>query len=533
MRTAFAPATAAVAATLLLAACTAQAGADPGADDGKPVAGGTLTYVVGTDVLCVDPQQAGNGDELTAARGLVDSLTDQDPKTGKIIPWLAESWKVSPDATSYTFRLRSGVTFSDGSALDAEAVKDNFDGFRKLGARAVQAGTYLTGYKAAEVVDKHTVRIEFSRPNVKFLQATTTVSLGVVAPSSLGRAAGERCSRGVIGSGPFTLARFVRNQQVEEPARKGYAWGSALAGGKVAPHLKKLVIKVVPEEGVRSGGLQSGEFDATGAVSPQDEETLRTTGFGLSTRPSPGLVYSLNVNASRPATRDVAVRRALQRAVDRKEVVDTVLSSGYRPATSVLASTTPSYTDLTKRLTTDPAAARKLLDGAGWKPGSDGIRSKNGTRLRLVTVWYGGAGIVQSSLELIQQQFKAVGVELSLKPVPIAKALATFKAGDYDLIVGSSATADPDILRNYYTAEGLNAVRLTAGPLLTALHAQAAESDPAARDRQVATAQRLIVDDAYGLPLYESSAVIGLSPKVHGVSFDSLSRPRFSGAWLS
>ncbi|MGW2656942.1 ABC transporter substrate-binding protein [Streptomyces sp. NPDC001478] len=533
MRTAFAPATAAaVAATLLLAGCSADPDTAPAAGSGTPVAGGTLTYVVGTDVLCVDPQQAGNGDELTAARGLVDSLTDQDPKTGKILPWLATSWEVSPDATRYTFRLRPGVTFSDGTPLDAAAVKANFDGFRALGARAVQAGTYLTGYRSATVVDAHTVRIEFSAPNVKFLQATSTVSLGVVAPASLRRSPGERCTRGVVGSGPFTLTRFTRNQQVRERAREGYAWGSARSGGKAAPYLSGLVIRIVPEEGVRAGGLRSGEFDATGAVSPQDERTLKSSGFGLSTRPSPGLVYGLNVNASRTATRDAAVRRALQKALDRKEIVDTVLSSGYRPASSVLASTTPAYTDLSARLATDPAGARKLLDGAGWKPGPDGIRTRDGERLNLVTVWFGGPGTVQTALELVQQQFKAVGVGLTLKPVPIAKALATFKAGDYDLILGNASTADPDILRNYYTAEGLDAVRLRPGPLLTALHAQAAEADPAARARLVATAQKLIVDEGYGLPLYESSTVLGLSPKVHGVTFDALSRPRFSGAWL-
>src|SRR3954451_17784871 len=135
-------AAAALAAALLLTACgggggdTATGGA---ADPGAPQPGGTLRFAVGSDAGCVDPQQVGSNDTIYSVRQLVDSLTDQDPATGKIVPWLARSWKVSPDARSFTFHLRPGVTFSDGTPLTAEVVKANFDAIPKLGALGILA----------------------------------------------------------------------------------------------------------------------------------------------------------------------------------------------------------------------------------------------------------------------------------------------------------------------------------------------------------------------------------------------------------
>ncbi|MFF4344333.1 ABC transporter substrate-binding protein [Kitasatospora sp. NPDC001540] len=520
---------------LALAACGSPgAGGGGGAGAaGTPRSGGTLTYAVGTDVLCADPQQAGNGDELAAARGLVDSLTAHDPDSGKQVPWLASSWEVGEGARSFTFHLRTGVTFSDGTPLDAQVVKGNFDNVAKLGAHAVQATSYLAGYRSTTVVDPQTVRIDFDQPNAKFLEGTSSPSLGLVAAATLAKSAADRCSEGVIGSGPFTLERFTRNQQVVETPRKDYAWAAANAAHQGPAYLSSLVFKVVPQDGVRSGGLRSGQFDAIGAVGPQDRQPLRAAGYQLLTRAVPGLVYSLNVNVARPATADPAVRTALRLALDRQQIVDTVLGDGSKAATSVLASTTPGYTDLGPKLAADPAGAARLLDGAGWTKGPDGIRAKDGARLTLVAVWFGGAGPVQTSLELAQQQLKAVGVELTLRPIAIAQAIATFKAGDYDLIDGQGSNADPDILRTYYNPQGLNVVRLPAGPLQDLLNSQATEADPAVRAQQVGKAQQQLVDDGYAIPLYEATGVVGLAPRVHGVSFDAASRPQFHDAWLS
>ncbi|WP_258534946.1 ABC transporter substrate-binding protein [Streptomyces sp. PT12] len=162
-------------------AATGCGASESGTGDGAPEAGGELTFALASDPGCVDPQQQGNNDAIYPARQLVGSLTDEDPETGEIVPGLAESWEVSEDARSFTFHLRGDATFSDGTPVDAEAVRANFDGIVELGARAALGSGYLAGYEGTAVDDTHTATVTFAEPNAQFLRATTTFSLGLLA----------------------------------------------------------------------------------------------------------------------------------------------------------------------------------------------------------------------------------------------------------------------------------------------------------------------------------------------------------------
>lgn len=130
---------------------------------------------------CVDPQQVSSNDNINIAKQTVASLTAQNPETGEIEPWLAQEWTVSEDATEFTFTLRDGATFSDGTPIDAEAVKLNFEGIVELGSVAPLGGSYLTGLDSITVVDPSTVTIKFSQPSAQFLQATSTHALGLIS----------------------------------------------------------------------------------------------------------------------------------------------------------------------------------------------------------------------------------------------------------------------------------------------------------------------------------------------------------------
>ncbi|KDA42732.1 ABC transporter substrate-binding protein [Frankia sp. BMG5.23] len=146
--------------TVTLAACGNGGGST--ASGGTPVPGGRLKIAFWSDLQnCVDPNQVYWIETRSLDRNIADSLTDQDPSTGKIVPWLANSWTVSPDASEYTFSLRKGVTFSDGTTLDAAAVKTAFDGLHALGAKSTLGLSYLANYKATTVVDPTTVKVAF------------------------------------------------------------------------------------------------------------------------------------------------------------------------------------------------------------------------------------------------------------------------------------------------------------------------------------------------------------------------------------
>ncbi|WP_280249242.1 ABC transporter substrate-binding protein [Nocardia abscessus] len=521
-------------ATLLSSACDASTGPQPGGDAGPPKPGGTLTFAVASDAGCVDPQQVGSGDTLYSLRETVDSLTDQDPATGKTVPWLAQRWEVDEQAKSFTFRLRPGATFSDGSPVNAQVVKDNFDAIPKLGALAILSKGYVSGYVGTEVIDDHSARITFEQPNAQFLQATSTAALGLVSASSAAKTPQQRCSDGVVGSGPFVLSKYVPNQSITLTKRAGYSWGSPLWTKPGEAYLDKLEFTVIPESGVRAGSVQSGQVDVVAGTGRADEPGLKAAGVTLLTRSHPGAVFNLGLNNSRPILRDVQVRRAIQAAVDRRQVVEAVFQSGTAPATGILSRTTPGYIDLSADLTVDVAKAKSLLDSAGWTTGGDGIRQKDGARLSLTVVWFNNSQNTRPALELIQQQLKAIGVELQLKELQVTQFPQLLQTGDFDgLWGGDLSRADPDCLRTLYSTQLVNAYRLAPSPLDGLLTGQAAAVDPAARQPLVEQAQQLIVRDAYVIPVVELETVLAVSGRVHGLTFEASSRTRLHDTWRS
>jgi peptide/nickel transport system substrate-binding protein len=520
-------------AVLVLTACGTDSGGSDAAGGGEPQSGGTLTFAVSSDAGCVDPQQVGSNDTIYSTRQLVDSLTDQDPDTGEIVPWLADSWEVSDDATTFTFHLRDGVTFSDGSPLTAQVVKDNFDAIPNLGPLASLGRGYLTGYTGTEVVDELTARVAFGTPNVQFLQATSTHSLGLVSSASAALPPEQRCSEGIVGSGPFTLGEYVQNQSITLEKRAGYDWGSSLWDSDGEAYLDEVVFQVIPEAGVRTGSLQSGQVDAISSVGQADEAALQGAGIDLQARANPGVVFGVTFNNSLPQFSDPAVRQAISLGVDRQEIVDAVYPTGTLAATSVLSSTTPGYTDLSDTLTTDPERAAELLDDAGWTEGGDGIRVKDGVRLGLEILWAPVIGTNQPALELLQQQLREIGVDVQLNQQPIAQTFSILQSGAYGGSWGNVTRADPDILRGQFSTQLANLYKLPAGELDDLLTGQAAATDPGERDELVAQAQQLLVEEAYTVPVVELQTTLGVSPDVHDLEFDASSRLQLHDTWTS
>ncbi|MET0198936.1 MAG: ABC transporter substrate-binding protein, partial [Rhodococcus fascians] len=175
-----AAAVAIAAASALLAGCSS--GTSTSTDGGlTPRSGGEIT--VGIIPACGWDKAQTSGCNFANVE-IVDNLTEQIPDTGEVVPWLAESWKIGDDGTSYTFALKDGVTFSNGEVLDAEAVKLNFDNVVELGkqGRAFQSSAYLQGYRESVVVDPLTLRVEFDAPKAGFLQALSEKPLGIIAP---------------------------------------------------------------------------------------------------------------------------------------------------------------------------------------------------------------------------------------------------------------------------------------------------------------------------------------------------------------
>ncbi|MEU8417878.1 ABC transporter substrate-binding protein [Amycolatopsis japonica] len=528
-------ATSLLALTALVVTACSSAGGATGADAGPPKPGGTLRLGISSSPDCVDPQQVGTNASLNVGRQLVDSLTDQDPATGEIKPWLAEKWESNADSTAFTFHLRDGATFSDGSPVDAAAVKTSFDAIKALGPKSQLGSGYLAVYKGTTVVDPKTVKIEFSVPSAQFLQASSTMSLGVLAPAAYKKTADQRCQGdGLIGSGPFVFESLKQNQEIVLAKRKGYNWGSSLFKHQGEAYLDKIAYKIVPEPGVRTGSLASAQLDAITDVQPVDEPQFTGNGFTEPTRPNPGVVFNLHANVTKGVLTDEKVRQAVVKGINRPEVTNTVLTPNYKPATSILGSATPFYTDLSPLLAYDPAGATALLESAGWLPGPDGIRTKNGQRLTAKVVFSLVFNQNKSVLELVQQQLRKIGFDLQIEQRTTAESVQITQSGNYEYLWYNTTRADPDILRNLFSTKANNRSKLSAGnPVDAPLDAQSSTVDPAKRKPAAEEAQRAIIEHGYSAPVFELTQVLAHGPNAHGVGFEASSRLQLFDAWVS
>lgn len=460
-----------------------------------------LTVGLAEQAQCIDPQQDNYGYAALEGRGLVDSLTDQsyeDPS--KIVPWLAESWEINGDATSYKFHIRKDVTFSDGSKLDAHVAKANFDTLSRIPGAA--GASYFKGAKAITALDDYTLEIDFSQPNVPFLAATSTGELGLVATATLAKTPEERCHVGVVGSGPFVLDNVKLNEKTEEVKRAGYKWPSALRKHQGEAYLDRVVYRIIPEATVRTGALKSHQVNLIQSTNYDDAAPLAKSGFPLEKVESLGTAVNLLINTSRGILADKQVRLAFSKAINRQEVVDLAFSGYKIPATGVLTRKTPGYLDQSQLLAFDLAGAKKLLDGAGWALRADGIRVKDGKPLRITVSFY-AAPINQAFLEVVQQQVRDAGFDLQLRPLTGGAYNEALLAGDYDLHRWEWSLGDPDVLRQLYSTKGLNRFRLPPENAIDGpLEAQRATTDPAKRKALTDAAQKTILEEAYAVPVF-------------------------------
>jgi len=507
-----------LAAAIAMTGCSSsgQTASSSSGSAGTATFGGTLTMDIPADEGCVDPQQNLGRTQLVIGRALADSLVWEDPSTGKFVPWLASSWTESPDGKAYTFTLRKNVTFSDGSALNAQTVKDNLDAIVALGAHAPVASSYLTTYTGATVVSPMTVRVSFSAPDPSFLQALSTPSMGILSDASTKRSQSKLCQGDFAGSGPFTLASYIQNASQTLTRRPGYNWAPAgLHGG--GAYVDAVDVSVVPESSTRAGAVVSGQSDIEMEVQKADLPTLDAGEISIAAKPNPGLPQQLYVNPGRGPLTDPVVRQALEIAINRPLLVSATLNKYEKVATSALASTTPGYTDLKSYLAFDPAKAAQMLQQDGWVAGPGGIRVKNGQKLSL-TLLYGTElyGFAVPLMELIQSEYKSIGVELTLDPQPLATANADWAQRNYELQLSGLTRGDPDVLRTAYYGES---------PALDKLLTQEATTvSTTQRMKVVAEAEKYILQQAFAIPINENTLPVAYASNVKNVTFtaDSL-----------
>ena len=538
---------ASVLGALGLAACSSGTAA-PGVEisEADRVDGGELT-IYHANITVLDPRQ----NHGIVGRALADSLVDADPDTGEILPWLASAWEVGEDGLTYTFTLREGITFSDGTALDAAAVKTNLD---QSAQQVVDGeGWYYQGlfddYVGAEATDELELVVTFSRPNPSFLPTLATGQLAILAPSSFDLSYEQRDNGEFIGSGSFVLESYTPNEGIVLARREDYAWPSGAATHEGAPSIERVTISFVDEQSVRESALQAGETDLAQNPTTQVADQLEAEGNGLIFRAQSGIPYSLVLNLTDPALQDIAVRRALSRAIDRQAIFEGVTGARQPASTSVLTPSTTGYADVSEHLVHDLDEANRLLDEAGWTTGDDGIRVKDGRRLTFELILWWEPQEVSDALQLLKEQVAVAGIEITVRE-DIGGAGGSWRDGKSQLHLNNATRAAGELaLYSQYTNDNFESASLIegvdfgrplddfteSGGLSDLVTAQITEPDEEVRAQLLAEAQEIIVRDALRIPLFDNinseSGFFASAPTVHGLRSSTLSELVLHDIW--
>lgn len=438
-----------LAATATLAAASALP--RPGLTANEPLSGPT-----GGDVVflidSLGPTWIPNNSAISSFQGhiwghVTDKLVYVDAD-GKVSPWLAEKWEQNADATEFTLHLRSGVTFSDGTPLDAAAVVANLDiwyaGRVKEGINPI--GLFPKTYARAEATDAATVKVFFKAPTLGFIPTLGYHGSILISPKTIALPAPQQADLAkVSGSGPYLVASWKEGDFVKLVKRRDYNWGPAAVGHTGPAHLDSITYKVVSEPSLRVSAVQSGQADVAYSPSPQELKSLKELGFTVATPRYLGFVNGWAINTKLAPYDDVRVRQALQAAINRQEIIDTVYTPDWKLATSFIQSNVPGATDHSDLLAYNPGKAEKLLDEAGWIKGPRGIRTRDGKPLSLTLYSNPYLATAKAVDELIAQQLGRIGWKVDIR----AYDVVTF---GQKVLVGGPAVPAYEVTRSFIDA---------------------------------------------------------------------------------
>jgi len=514
------------AGALLLAGCA------PGSDspdDGTPRAGGTLTYATGdAEPTCLDPHVGGNYPQALVSTQYLESLVSKD-SAGEIVPWLADSWEESDDGLSWTFTLRDGVSFTDGTPFDAAAVAANVAHLQDPETLSSTGYLALQKVTGVEAVDARTARFDLSEPDSALLESLTQPWLAMESPEALERSQEANCES-PVGTGPFVVESWTKQDRVVLSRNDDYSSPPADASHDGPAHLDEVVWRFVPDSAARYAALQAGQVDVIDNVQP---DTLvaaeKDDSLDEIDAPRPGAANRIELNSGKAPFDDERVRQAFITGVDVNDGIDSLFFGTAERSYSPLSSVEPlAYSD-ESLFDVDPDAAGDLLDEAGWtERDSDGYRTKGGERLSLEFPVSTNQSIPaeQSLFEQIQAGAKQLGIEVVLSPLDLSSWYGALAENDYDLVSAPYTKVGPDVLRILYDTAGItpapsgyfaNLAQLSDPDLDQLLTDAAQTSDPDERADLYQQAQEIVLESYTVLPLYDQQNHYLVRSSVTGV----------------
>jgi peptide/nickel transport system substrate-binding protein len=503
----------------------------------EPKYGGTLVFGSGGDATRLDPADVTDGLSITRTDNIFEGLVQYKPGTTEIEPCLAERWEVSEDGLTFTFYLRKGVKFHDGTDFNADAVvysfKRQFDPnhpFHKYGEWAYWKWMF-TSVKDVVKVDDYTVKIILSEPYAPFLSNLAMFTVAIVSPAACEKY-GADFFKNPVGTGPFKFVEWVKDDHITLEAFEDYWQGR--------PYLDRIIFRVIPDPSVRLLELEKGSIDAMEYPNPDDLERIKNNP-DLMLLEAPGInvgYLAMNMGEDTPGFQkpfgDVRVRRAVNHAINKEAIVKYLYKDTAIVAKNPIPPTMWGYNDEIEDYEYNPDKARELLKEAGYPNGFE-------TTLWAMPVSRPYMYDPPKIAEAIQADLEAVGIKANIYTVEWGTYLQETEAGKHPmcLLGWTGDNGDPDNFL-YVLLDKDNAIVGSAGNVAfyrnDELHEILIKAqrtyDQEERIKLYKKAQEIIHNDAPWVPIAHAKNQMVFKKDVKGYVLHPLDRKFFYTTWL-
>lgn len=495
--------------------------------------GGTFIFGRGGDSVGLDPALEEDGESFKVCDNIYDTLIHYKDGSTEIEPGLATSWESSEDGLTWTFHLRKGVTFHDGTPFNAEAVlfslnrqHDKTHAFHDVGGSYV----YWIATGLAEIVDKitavdeFTVQIHLKTAYSPFIYTIAITSFSIVSPTAV-KELGDEYSNNPVGTGPFKFVQWDRGDKIVLAANENY-WGGR-------PKLDRVIFRSIPDNAVRLIELQRGGLHAMEFPNPddlqqiQDDETLE-----LLSQPGTNIGY-LAMNMDKPPLDNLKVRLAINHAINKSEIIKHLYQGLGIPAKNPIPPTMWSYDDTIEDFDYNPKLAKRLLAEAGYPNGFE-------TTLWALPVPRPYIPDGRELAEVLQSELRNIGIETKIVTYDWGTYLEKTKNGEHDMaMLGWSADlGDPDnffyFLLSKSSAEkpAGNIAFYRSDAMQNVLEQARSISDKDKRISLYKQAQQIFHKDVPWVPLAHAKQILVVNKKVKNLKLHPLNWKYFRNVSL-
>jgi len=439
-----APLYAALISILLLAAVSCKSGGEenetatnedaatresPGA--GEPVDGDWLIYHLGAEPGTLNPIVATDAYEGVINGGNVyETLIERDNETLELKPLLAESWEISEDKLTYTFKIREGIKWHDGTPFTSADVVFSYKTIMNPKVDAPQLRSYYQEIRDVEAIDDYTVKFTYARPYFLALEFCGGMPIVPKHIFEKGDFNTNPAGRSPVGTGPFKFVKWTTGREVVLEKNPDY-WGEK-------PHINRIVFRIITDSSVALQVLKRQELDVA-SLSPIQWE--KQTGspdfekhFDKFSYFTPNYSY-IGWNSRRPYFADKRVRTALAHLVNRELILDKVMYGLGAIVTNPFYINSPEYDKSIEPIPYDPAAARNLLEEAGWLDhDGDGIRDKDGVKFSFEFLIPGGSETGEKIATILKEELDGMGIDMTIRKTEWAVFTTRLNERNFDAV---------------------------------------------------------------------------------------------------